>query len=193
MVVLAAVTVLGEGVRDLVERRCAAIPRRSTRSSDVIGDPLHSVARRILRDPYLAQDATQRALLDAWRYLPSLRDPDRFEAWIYRLLVRACYGEDIANDVITAPARCCPIAGRSSSTRPHASSSRPARHRLPGTRRRAPDGRRLGPLRGAVRTSRRRGHGDARGHGPISPPLRPETPPRGCRGRRRLEHEAGTA
>ena len=44
------------------------------------GDRLHSVARRILRDPYLAEDATQRALLDTWRYLPTLKDPDRFEA-----------------------------------------------------------------------------------------------------------------
>ena len=58
-----------------------------------IGDSLHSVARRILRDTTLAQDATQQALLDAWRNLPQLRDPDRFEAWAYRLLVNACYAE----------------------------------------------------------------------------------------------------
>ena len=58
-----------------------------------VGDQLHSVARRILRDPYLAEDATQQALLDAWRNLPSLRDPDRFEAWLYRLLVNACHAE----------------------------------------------------------------------------------------------------
>jgi RNA polymerase sigma-70 factor (ECF subfamily) len=58
-----------------------------------VGDQLHSVARRILRDPYLAEDATQRALLEAWRNLPRLRDPDRFEAWLYRLLVNACHAE----------------------------------------------------------------------------------------------------
>jgi RNA polymerase sigma-70 factor, ECF subfamily len=58
-----------------------------------VGDHLHSVARRILRDPYLAEDATQRALLDAWRNLPRLKDPDRFEAWAYRLLVNACHAE----------------------------------------------------------------------------------------------------
>jgi len=58
-----------------------------------VGDQLHSVARRILRDPYLAEDATQQALLDAWRNLPNLRDPDRFEAWLYRLLVNACHAE----------------------------------------------------------------------------------------------------
>lgn len=57
------------------------------------GDYLHSIARRILRDPYLAEDATQRALLDIWRYLPTLKDPDRFEAWTYRLLVNACQAE----------------------------------------------------------------------------------------------------
>jgi RNA polymerase sigma-70 factor, ECF subfamily len=57
------------------------------------GDHLHSVARRILRDPYLAEDAAQRALLDAWRYLPTLRDPDRFEAWLHRLIVHACHAE----------------------------------------------------------------------------------------------------
>ena len=57
------------------------------------GDSLHSVAHRILRDTTLAQDATQEALLDAWRNLPRLRDPDRFEAWVYRLLVNACYSE----------------------------------------------------------------------------------------------------
>ena len=58
-----------------------------------VGDHLHSVARRILRDPYLAEDATQRALLDAWQNLPRLRDPDRFEAWAHRLLVKACHAE----------------------------------------------------------------------------------------------------
>ena len=58
-----------------------------------MGDRLHSIARRILRDPYLAEDATQRALLDAWQNLPRLMDPDRFEAWVYRLLVNACNAE----------------------------------------------------------------------------------------------------
>jgi RNA polymerase sigma-70 factor (ECF subfamily) len=58
-----------------------------------VGDHLHSVARRILRDPYLAEDATQRALLDAWQNLPRLRDPDRFDAWAHRLIVNACLAE----------------------------------------------------------------------------------------------------
>jgi RNA polymerase sigma-70 factor (ECF subfamily) len=57
------------------------------------GDRLHAVAHRILRDTDLAEDATQQALLSIWRDLPQLRDPARFDAWSYRLLVRACYAE----------------------------------------------------------------------------------------------------
>ena len=58
-----------------------------------VGDRLHAVSHRILRDIELAEDATQQALLDIWRDLPQLRDPARFDAWSYRLLVRACYAE----------------------------------------------------------------------------------------------------
>jgi RNA polymerase sigma-70 factor, ECF subfamily len=58
-----------------------------------IGDRLHAVSVRILRDVDLAEDATQQALLSIWRDLPQLRDPERFDGWAYRLLVRACYAE----------------------------------------------------------------------------------------------------
>jgi len=58
-----------------------------------IGDRYLAVARRILRDLNLAEDATQQALLSIWQDLPQLRDPARFDAWSYRLLVRACYAE----------------------------------------------------------------------------------------------------
>jgi RNA polymerase sigma-70 factor (ECF subfamily) len=58
-----------------------------------VGNRLHAVAHRILRDTDLAEDATQQALLTIWRDLPQLRDPARFDAWSYRLLVRACYAE----------------------------------------------------------------------------------------------------
>ena len=54
---------------------------------------LHGVAFNILRNRDLAEDATQQALLMIWSDLPQLRDPGRFEAWSYRLLVRACYAE----------------------------------------------------------------------------------------------------
>jgi RNA polymerase sigma-70 factor (ECF subfamily) len=51
---------------------------------------LEAVARLILRDPELARDAVQEAYLRAWRNLPGLRDPDRFDAWVHRLTVNAC-------------------------------------------------------------------------------------------------------
>lgn len=54
---------------------------------------LLSLAYGVLRDRALAEDATQQAMLDAWRNLPKLREPERFEAWTYRLTVNACYAE----------------------------------------------------------------------------------------------------
>lgn len=57
------------------------------------GGRLQAVAHRILRDFDLAEDATQQALLRIWKGLPNLRDPDRFEAWSYQLLVRSCHAE----------------------------------------------------------------------------------------------------
>jgi RNA polymerase sigma-70 factor (ECF subfamily) len=57
------------------------------------GDHLLAVARKILRDPDAAEDALQQAVIRAWRRLPQLRDPDRFDRWLYRILVMACYAE----------------------------------------------------------------------------------------------------
>jgi RNA polymerase sigma-70 factor (ECF subfamily) len=56
-------------------------------------DRLYAVAYRILRNGPSAEDATQQAMVQIWRHLPRLRDPDRFEAWAYRLLVNASYAE----------------------------------------------------------------------------------------------------
>jgi DNA-directed RNA polymerase specialized sigma24 family protein len=80
--------------RDLVEQA-----RRGDREAFGIlartyGDRLFGIARRILRDVELAEDAVQQALVIAWRELPRLRDPDRFDAWLQRTLVHACYAED---------------------------------------------------------------------------------------------------
>ncbi|HKG56274.1 MAG TPA: RNA polymerase sigma factor [Candidatus Limnocylindrales bacterium] len=79
--------------RDLVERA-----RRGDRDAFAalvhqVSDSLFAVAQRILRDRGLAEDALQNALVTAWRQLPHLREPDRFEAWIHRILVHACYAE----------------------------------------------------------------------------------------------------
>lgn len=54
---------------------------------------LFRVAQGILRDPHLAEDATQQAFLDMWRGIRRLGDAAKFEAWSYRVLVRACYRE----------------------------------------------------------------------------------------------------
>jgi RNA polymerase sigma-70 factor, ECF subfamily len=51
---------------------------------------LDTAARLILRDPELARDAVQEAMLRAWRSLRGLRDPGRFDAWLHRLTVNAC-------------------------------------------------------------------------------------------------------
>jgi RNA polymerase sigma-70 factor (ECF subfamily) len=79
--------------RDLVERA-----RRGDREAfaqlaaeDV--DRLHAIATLVLRDSDLAQDAVQETLIRSWRQLPALRDVERFEAWIYRILMRAAADE----------------------------------------------------------------------------------------------------
>ncbi len=52
---------------------------------------LYGAARLILRDPDLAQDAVQEALVLAWNHIRAIRDPEAWDAWLYRLTVRACY------------------------------------------------------------------------------------------------------
>jgi len=56
-------------------------------------DRMYAIARLILRDNARAEDATQEALVAAWRTIHSLRDPDRFDAWLRRILLNECYRE----------------------------------------------------------------------------------------------------
>jgi RNA polymerase sigma-70 factor (ECF subfamily) len=58
-----------------------------------IGNRLHGVAHHVLRDSDLAADAVQQALIEIWRKLPQLREPDRMMPWAYRIVVRAAYAE----------------------------------------------------------------------------------------------------
>ena len=51
---------------------------------------LYGIAYRILRNREAAEDATQDALVRCWRDLRGLREADRFEAWLHRLVVNAC-------------------------------------------------------------------------------------------------------
>jgi RNA polymerase sigma-70 factor (ECF subfamily) len=60
---------------------------------DLNGGRCYAIAYRILRDGERARDAVQQAFLLAWRDLPRLRDPERFDVWLHRLLVNACYEE----------------------------------------------------------------------------------------------------
>jgi RNA polymerase sigma factor (sigma-70 family) len=55
-----------------------------------VGDRLYRTARLVLRNPEQAEDAVQETLTRAWQSLPSLREPERFDAWVYRLLMNAC-------------------------------------------------------------------------------------------------------
>jgi RNA polymerase sigma-70 factor (ECF subfamily) len=79
--------------RQLVERAMRGEPEAFDQLVERIGTSLYTVARRILRDTTLAEDATQHALIDAWRNLHRLKDPARFEPWLHRLLVNACFAE----------------------------------------------------------------------------------------------------
>jgi RNA polymerase sigma-70 factor (ECF subfamily) len=76
-----------------------------------ISDRMYAIATRILRDPDLAEDALQVSLITAWRELPRLRDPDRFEAWVRRLLVHACYAEARRRRAWTGNVRVLPVDG----------------------------------------------------------------------------------
>jgi RNA polymerase sigma-70 factor (ECF subfamily) len=79
--------------RALVERAQRGDREAYTRLAFELSDRLFAVAHRILRDVDDAGDALQTTLLRIWRDLPSLRDPERIEAWAYRTLVRACHDE----------------------------------------------------------------------------------------------------
>ena len=78
---------------ELVERAMRGDREAFTALAADVTDRVYGLAYRILRDPHAAQDAAQQALILAWRDLPKLRDPERFEAWLHRLVVHTCYDE----------------------------------------------------------------------------------------------------
>lgn len=79
--------------RDLVERAARGEVEAFEALTRLVSGRLFAVAQRILRDQYLAEDALQQTLITIWNELPRLRDPERFEAWAYRLIVRASTAE----------------------------------------------------------------------------------------------------
>ena len=76
-----------------------------------VGDRLMAIAYRILRDVDRAEDAVQQSLVTAWRELPTLRDDDRFEPWLRRILVHACYAEARRHRKWAANVRVLPTDG----------------------------------------------------------------------------------
>jgi RNA polymerase sigma-70 factor, ECF subfamily len=98
---LGTVCTVGAGeplVRDRMQRELVERAQRGDADSfrelvHEAGRRLYAITYRILRDPDRAQDALQQALIQMWEGLPGLRDPDRFDAWSYRLVVHASYRE----------------------------------------------------------------------------------------------------
>jgi RNA polymerase sigma-70 factor (ECF subfamily) len=101
----------GVTVRDLVVKAQNGDRDAFAALVSVTSDRMYAVAARILRDNVLAEDALQGALITVWRQLPTLRDPDRFEAWARRLLVHACYAEARRRRTWAANVRVLPVDG----------------------------------------------------------------------------------
>ena len=79
--------------RDLVERARKGDHDAFAELAGAAISRLDATAWLILREPEQAKDAVQNTLVRAWRDLPTLRDPDLFDQWLHRLLVRACIDE----------------------------------------------------------------------------------------------------
>src|SRR4026207_2356454 len=105
--------------RDLVERAMAGDHDAFSELARVSIGRLFVVARLILRDESRAEDATQEALVTAWRRLDGVRAPARCGAWLRRLLVNACYREarrdrrrgsiEVQVDPLTMPEASAPL------------------------------------------------------------------------------------
>ena len=80
-------------MRDLVEKARAGDHEAFSELGRLCVDKLYAIAFLILRDQERAGDATQEALVACWRDIRGLRDPDHFDSWLRRILVRSCYRE----------------------------------------------------------------------------------------------------
>jgi len=97
--------------RELVDRARQGDEEAFDALARLVGDRCMGIAHRILRDAHLAEDAVQAALVVAWRELRTLRDPDRFEPWLHRILANQCYVEARRRTRWSADIRLIPIDG----------------------------------------------------------------------------------
>ena len=78
-------------MRELVDRAKQGDRDAFEELARVVATRLYATAMLVLRDPDLAGEAVQEALIDLWRKLPTLRDSQAFEAWLNKILIRRCY------------------------------------------------------------------------------------------------------
>ena len=136
-------------------------------------DRLFAIAQRILRDVDRAEDALQDALVIAWRDLRGLRDPDRFDAWLQRLLINVCIGQATRERRRTANLRVLPVDGPAAPGRaPQRGRPGPARTRVPPAAARAAGDPRAPSLPRVRAIGDRRDARHPGRHGPISTPSR---------------------
>ncbi len=101
--------------RALVERAQLGDSEAFDVLARAVGDRCMAIAYRILRDADLADDAVQAALITSWRELRTLRDPDRFERWLHRILANECYAEARRRNRWSGDIRTLPVDGEASS------------------------------------------------------------------------------
>ncbi len=100
--------------RALVDRAQGGDSEAFDALARTVGDRCMAIACRILRDSDRAEDAVQAALIVAWRELRTLRDPDRFEPWLHRILTNECYAEARRSRRWSAEIRVVPMADAAS-------------------------------------------------------------------------------
>ena len=96
--------------RELVDRAKRGDEEAFDALARQVGDRCMAIASWILRDADLAEDAVQATLVRAWRELRTLRDADRFEAWLHRILTNECYMEARRRTRWSAKIRVLPLA-----------------------------------------------------------------------------------